>query len=96
MPGPISGLQLPSANHLQSAIASATSSDSKLPPGVGHHPITCQGKLFLEDDGRFSCEHFEVPSDDPRTHAAVVHSVALLLIEEAMNFSGLKEFSNDV
>lgn len=79
---PVSSIQ--STPQLQSTLSSATSGTGELPPGVGHHPITCTSNLSFDEDGVFSCEHYKVPYDDPRTHAALVHSLALLIIEEAM------------
>lgn len=48
-----------------------------------HHPITCAGKLRLEHDQTFSCEHATVPARDGRTQACLDLSMAILLIELA-------------
>lgn len=76
---------------LQSTCSAATSGLGELPPGVPHHPITCTSKLYYDEDGSFSCEHGTVPGDDPRTQSCVIHSMALLIIELGMEFSGMKE-----
>lgn len=68
---------------LQSTLSSSTSGIPN-PPGVGHHPITCTSDLTFDDEGLFACEHYECPADDARTRACLIHSVALLIIEEAM------------
>lgn len=85
-----------SASQLQSTISAATSGIGKLPEGVVHHPITCTDKLYYEEDGSFSCEHYSVPPNDDRTQACLNHTMALLVIEEAMiNFSGMTELPYD-
>lgn len=85
-----------SGSQLQSTIASATSGVGVLPPGTAHHPISCTANLYFDEEGVLSCEHFEVPTNDPRTKACLNHSLALLLIEEAfLNFTGLKELPFD-
>lgn len=80
-----------SASQLQSTISAATSGIGELPPGVTHHPITCTNRLGFDEDGIFSCSHNQVPADDPRTKACLNHSLALLIIEEAFKFTGIKE-----
>ena len=82
-------------SQLQSTIAAATSGTGSLPPGVLHHPITCQGKLHFDEEGVFSCSHFEVPADDRRTKACLVHSLALKIVEEAFYFCGMSELPYD-
>jgi hypothetical protein len=67
---------------IQPALA-AQSSSSRWPPTAPHHPITCAGSLWLYDDDRFACEHATVPPDDPRTKAALNHTIAVLLLELA-------------
>lgn len=79
------------ASTLQSTISAATSGIGILPDGVGHHPLTCTGKLYYDQDRVFSCEHFKVPANDARTQAGLNHSLALLLIEEALNFCGMEK-----
>lgn len=61
------------------AVASATGSQSPFP----HHPCTCSGGLWYNEDGSFGCDHVKMPPDDPRTQACVNHSIALLLLELA-------------
>lgn len=85
-----------SGSQLQSTIAAATSGIGKLPEGIPHHPITCTDKIYYDEGGVFSCEHGEVPANDERTQAALIHSLALLLIEEAfLNYSGMDELPYD-
>jgi hypothetical protein len=48
-----------------------------------HHPITCAGKLRLEHDRTFSCEHATALAGDVRTRACLDLSTAILLIELA-------------
>jgi len=48
-----------------------------------HHPITCQSKLWLHENGSLECEHHKAEPDDPRTRACIDHTIALLLLEEA-------------
>lgn len=84
------------STQLQSTISSATSGVGELPPGVHHHPISCATTtLRYEEDESFSCEHFEVPPGDHRTKASVNHSIALLIIEKAFEFTDMKELPYD-
>lgn len=76
------------SSQLQSTLSSQTSGAGELPEGVLHHPITCADELRFEEDGTFSCAHFSVPPDDKRTKACLVHSIALLIIEEAFAYTG--------
>lgn len=80
--------------HLQSTCSAATSGGT-LPPGVMHHPITCTSKLYYEEDGSFSCEHYTMPPDDPRTKSCVNHSIVLLIVELAMSFNGMDKLPYD-
>jgi hypothetical protein len=68
---------------LQATIsASSASTDVNPQP---HHPIACRGQFFFHEDGRFECEHgASVPPDDIRTTHCIQHSIAILLIEEAV------------
>lgn len=50
---------------------------------IPHHPITCGTDLRLYEDGGLSCEHLTVV-DDPRTRECIDHSIAILLIELAL------------
>lgn len=81
-----------SSSQLQSTIAGATSGIGR--DVIPHHPITCAKPLTFDEEGVFACPHAEMPADDPRTHACLVHSLALLVIELGMSFSGLKELPN--
>lgn len=67
---------------LQATLA-ACSSNSSYKMVVPHHPITCNSELRFDEDGMFSCEHINMPADDERTQACLIHSVACLLIELA-------------
>ena len=70
--------------NLQQTVSAATS-NHELFTGGPHHPVTCMtGELFYDEDGSFSCEHAKAPGDDLRTQQAVTHSIAILLIELAM------------
>lgn len=69
-------------NGFQQSIASATADN--VVEVVPHHPITCLSKLYYNEDGSFGCEHVTVPSDDARTHRALNHSIACLILEEAV------------
>jgi hypothetical protein len=66
----------------QATCASATSG---LGPSIlPHHPIQCTGgSLSFGEDGSFWCAHAKVSQGDPRTQAALIHSLACLIIEEA-------------
>lgn len=73
-------------NGVQSTIASTTAANSadRDPLLVGsHHPITCQGPLYFDEEGEFSCEHAKAQRGESRTQACLNHSVAMLLIELA-------------
>lgn len=71
--------------NLQATISAASAMTESVQP---HHPITCMSRLFFHDDGRFECEHTVVPAGDIRTGYAVDHSIAILLIECAMDRFG--------
>jgi hypothetical protein len=53
-----------------------------------HHPITCVSELRFYEDGRLECVHAKTEPQDLRTQYCVDHSIALLLIEEAMKQYG--------
>jgi hypothetical protein len=75
--GPGGGLKL------QSTLSSSTSGTGEaLTP---HHPITCNGDLRLEHDGRLRCNHSEAPVGDIRTQFCIDHSISLLLMELSAN-----------
>ena len=70
--------------NLQQTVSAATSNHESFSGGP-HHPITCMtGELFYYEDGSLSCEHSKAPDDDLRTKQCVTHSLAVLLIELAM------------
>jgi len=69
--------------NLQSALSAANPPTD--PPPRPHHPIMCREELlWLADDGTFGCEHAQVPPDDRRTRGCIDQSVAILLIELAV------------
>jgi hypothetical protein len=80
-----------SSTQLQSTISAATSGVGDLPPDVKHHPITCGEELRFDEDGVFSCPHGAVPNDDKRTKACLIHSLAVLILEQGYHYSGMKE-----
>lgn len=63
---------------------SATTMDSSDTVVYPHAPITCHSKLRYNEDNSFECEHAKVGANDPRTNRAVRHSIAVLLIELAV------------
>ncbi len=70
--------------NLQATLAAANPS-TELPPNVVHHPISCRNDLlWLADDGTLGCEHAQVPADDLRTRGCIDQSVAILLLELAV------------
>lgn len=82
------------SHQLQSTVSASTSGVPTV-PGIVHHPITCTSKLYFEEDGRFACEHAEVPAGDERTQACLHHSMALLVIELGLTFSGMEKLPFD-
>lgn len=69
--------------NLQQTIAASTS-DAGQEAIVPHHPITCASELHFYEDGSFGCEHITVPPNDGRTKQALTHSIAILILEEAV------------
>lgn len=67
--------------NLQTTLSASVSASDGYP---AHHPIQCKTVIVLEEDGRMACEHGYVPADDPRTQACIDQSVAILLIELAV------------
>lgn len=65
--------------NLQATVSSMSVTHQVVNP---HHPITCTGPLFVDED-TFSCDHAKVPLDDERTRAAIIHSIAILMFEIA-------------
>lgn len=84
-----------SAPQLQSTCSAATS--GVLSPGLQgpHHPITCTSKLYWDEDDTFSCEHSSVPGDDPRSKSCLIHSMALMIIEEAFSYTTMDKLPYD-
>ena len=72
--------------NLQATLSSSSALGNDTATGVRpHHPITCNSTLRLEPDGSLACDHAEAPGDDQRTRVCVNHSLALLLIELALD-----------
>ena len=71
--------------NLQATLSSCSASGDEAAVVRPHHPITCTSELRLEPDGSLLCDHAAAPADDQRTRACVNHSLALLLIELALN-----------
>jgi hypothetical protein len=69
--------------NLQATLSSSSATDGPVTVEP-HHPITCTSDLRLEHDGSLACEHAAAPSDDPRTRFCLNHSLALLLMELAL------------
>jgi hypothetical protein len=82
-------------SQLQSTISAATSGIGTLPEGVLHHPITCTGRIGFDEEGALSCAHSTVPPDDLRSHACLVHSLAIMIVEEAFHFKGMDKLPYD-
>jgi hypothetical protein len=64
---------------LQATLSSSSSGTGEVV--APHHPITCNGELRLEHDGRFCCDHTAAPPGDLRTQFCIDHSISLLLME---------------
>lgn len=71
--------------NLQATLSSCSASGDEAAVVRPHDPITCTSELRLEPDGSLLCDHAAAPADDQRTRACVNHSLALLLIELALN-----------
>lgn len=69
--------------NLQGTLSAATADTALFSEIKGpHHPITCSGKLYIEEDNSIRCEHSIAPSDNPRNQAILDATVAILLFEE--------------
>jgi hypothetical protein len=69
--------------NLQSTLAAANPPTD--PPPKPHHPISCHDELlWLAEDGTLGCPHARVPAGDRRTQGCVDHSIAILLLELAV------------
>jgi hypothetical protein len=68
---------------LQATLSSSTSGTGDTPSP--HHPITCNSRLRLEDDGSLCCDHTAAPPGDIRTQFCIDHSISLLLMELSEN-----------
>lgn len=65
------------------ATLSASSATANSFIGGPHHPITCSGDIFYEEDGTFRCPHSTAAPNEERTQSCLNHSMAILLIELA-------------
>lgn len=73
------------ASDLNLQITLAASNPPCYPIPAPHHPLNCRADLlWLEDDGRMGCEHGQVPAGDRCTQGAIDQSIAILLIELAV------------
>ena len=71
--------------NLQATLSSCSATADEAAVIRPHHPITCTTDLRLEPDGSLLCDHAAAPADDQRTRSCLNHSLALLLIELALN-----------
>ena len=71
--------------NLQATLSSSSAGDNAAPSVQPHHPITCTSALRLEPDGSLVCEHAAAPAEDQRTRSCLNHSLALLLMELALD-----------
>ena len=90
---PITALWPSTPNNLQALLAQCTA--MSVTPPKPHHPITCQGPLYLEEDGRFGCDHAEAPAHDERTEACLNQTVAILLFEVLAASGGTVKLDRD-
>lgn len=73
--------------NLQATLSASSALTAESPQP--HHPITCTSNLEMDfEAGEFRCDHAGVPLTDLRTRYCVDHSVAILLIEEAVRKFG--------
>ena len=75
----------PSLMNLQATLSSCSATGDEEATVRPHHPITCTSDLRLEPDGSLFCDHAEAPADDQRTRSCLNHSLALLLMELALD-----------
>lgn len=68
--------------NLQATLSASSAGGTECPRP--HHPITCATDLRYEEDGSFGCEHTTVPPTDSRLRDVLQHSVAILLLEVAI------------
>jgi hypothetical protein len=81
----IVGFNRPSLMNLQATLSSSSATGDEAATVRPHHPITCTSDLRLEPDGSLVCDHAEAPADDQRTRSCLNHSLALLLMELALD-----------
>lgn len=70
--------------NLQGTLSSATA-DTVLAGTIKgpHHPISCSGQLYIDEDNGIRCDHATAPPDNPRNQAIFDATIAILLFEEA-------------
>jgi len=79
------GLARAATTNLQATLSSASATGDEAATSVRpHHPITCTSALRLEPDGSLVCDHAAAPAGDQRTRSCLNHSLALLLMELAL------------
>lgn len=71
-----------SSVNLQGTLAAITADGT--PPVIRpHHPITCMGRLELDENNCLHCPHADTEPGDGRIEAALRHTMAIMIIEEA-------------
>lgn len=70
--------------NLQSTLSSSTA-DTVLQGKIEgpHHPITCAGGLYVDDDNTIRCDHSSSSPENPRNQALFDATIAILLMEIA-------------
>ena len=69
--------------NLQNALSSGTSDQSLIGEIKGpHHPITCPGDLYVDEDQTIRCIHSTAPGSNPRNQAIFDASIAILIFQE--------------
>lgn len=75
--------------NLQGTLSSATADGSLAGNIKGtHHPITCAGPLYMDEDNTIRCDHASAAPENPRNQAILDATIAILLFQEvAIRFS---------
>lgn len=75
--------------NLQATLSSATADSALVGDLEGvHHPITCVGPLYIDEDNTIRCEHSKAPPSNPRNQAILDASIAILIFQEAVKKFG--------
>lgn len=69
---------------LQAVLNAHTAGPEIPPPVLPHHPLGCTGGISLHEDGHMECPHSTTWPHDLRARDAINHSIAILIIEEAI------------